>query len=206
MPALRQKYLFANFEQSSANRKYKDDIPKYLHNMPKAVILHCLDRKASSACFCDDDITDTDTAKGIFQVKSFKAHQYTVDFSVPTCSCPDWTQYHYPCKHFFALFRLRPTWNWNALPEAYRTSPRLSLDTQALTNYFSEDSIMRLDEGAQDGDMSMDIHQIQTQGEDDPNQGFLSAKIPMRKVCYLLIQQFHSPSLYLFPFSHSYSL
>ena len=40
LPALRQKYLFANFEQSSVNRRYKDEIPKYLHNKPKAVILH----------------------------------------------------------------------------------------------------------------------------------------------------------------------
>ena len=184
LPALRHKYLFANFEQSSANRRYKDEIPKYLHNKPKAVILHCLDRKASSACFCEDDITDLDTANGIFQVNSSKAqaHQYRVDFSVPTCSCPDWTQYHYPCKHFFAIFRLRPEWDWNALPDTYRTSPRLSLDTEALTAYFSDDCTMRFGEATQDGDMGEDNHTIQVPGEDSTSQDFLSSKIPMRKV------------------------
>ena len=55
LPALRQKNLFANFEQSSVNCRYKDEIPKYLHNKPKAVILHCLDYKASSASFCSND-------------------------------------------------------------------------------------------------------------------------------------------------------
>ena len=186
LPALRQKYLFTNFEQSSANRRYKDDIPKYLHNMPKAVILHCLDRKASSACFCEDDITDLDTAKGIFQVNSSKpqAPHYTLDFSIPTCSCPDWTQHHYPCKHFFAVFRLRPEWDWNTLPETYRTSPRLNLDTDALTTYFSDDYTMRFGETAQDGDMSTGTQTIQLQ-DDSTTQDILSAKIPMRKVCFL---------------------
>ena len=100
LPALRQKYLFANFEQSSVNRRYKDEIPKYLHNKPKAVILHCLDRKASSACLCSDDITDIDATKGIFQVNTTDAHQYTINI-ISSCSCPDWMQHHYPCKHFF---------------------------------------------------------------------------------------------------------
>lgn len=101
LPTLRQKYLFANFEQSSVNRRYKDEIPKYLHNKPKTVILHCLDRKASSARFCSDDITDIDATKGIFQVNSTDAHQYTINFIISSCSCPDWTQHQYPCKHFF---------------------------------------------------------------------------------------------------------
>ena len=56
LPALRQKYLFSNFEQSSANRKYKDSIPNYLHDRPKAVIL---DRKASSSKFEPEDVTTT---------------------------------------------------------------------------------------------------------------------------------------------------
>lgn len=38
LPALRQKYLFANFEQSHLNRKY-DYIPSYLQNRPLEVIL-----------------------------------------------------------------------------------------------------------------------------------------------------------------------
>ena len=139
LPALRQKYLFANFEQSSENRIYKDYIPVYLHNRPREVILHSLDRKASSACFTEDDITVLDNGKGIFEVTSSKK-VYNIDFTAPSCSCPDWIQHHYPCKHFFAIFRYHcPKWDWNALPQEYLTAPRISLDTQALQSYFDAD-------------------------------------------------------------------
>ena len=41
---------------------------------------------------------------------------------------------------FFAIFHHHsPTWDWNALPQAYLSSPRLSLDTQALDQYFNQD-------------------------------------------------------------------
>ena len=139
LPALRQKYLFANFEQSHLNRKYNDYIPSYLQNRPREVILHCLDRKASSARYTSNDITVVDNEMGIFEVANAKGHSYTVKFSVPSCSCPDWTEYHYPCKHFFAIFYHHCAWDWNALPQTYLCSPRLSLDTQALENYFSKD-------------------------------------------------------------------
>ena len=132
LPALRQKYLFANFEQSNENRIYKDYIPTYLYNRPREVVLHSLDRKASSAQFTEDDIEVVDNEKGIFEVTGTSKKVYTVDFTAPSCSCPDWTEHHYPCKHFFAIFRYHfPKWNWNALPQDYLSTPRLSLDTQA---------------------------------------------------------------------------
>lgn len=135
LPALRQKYLFSNFEQSSANRKYKDSIPTYLHNRPKGVILHCLDRKATSSKFEPEDVSTT-ADEGIFEVKSGD-NTYIVNFKCPSCTCPDWIQTNYPCKHFFAVFRIYPTWDWNALPSTYLESPRLSLDKEALDDYFS---------------------------------------------------------------------
>ena len=142
LPALRQKYLFANFEQSHVNRKYNDHIPSYLQNRPREVILHCLDRKASSTRYTNDDITMVDNKTGVFEVANAKGYSYTVDFTTPSCSCPDWTEHHYPCKHFFAIFHHHsPTWDWNALPQAYRSSSRLSLDTQALEQYFKQDDI-----------------------------------------------------------------
>ena len=52
LPPLRHKYSFTNIEQCNANRRYmyKDEIPKYLHNKPKAVILHYLNRSQSIQC------------------------------------------------------------------------------------------------------------------------------------------------------------
>ena len=122
-------------KQSSMNRKYKDCIPEYLHNRPKAVVLHCLDRKASSARFTAADVIITDSSKGVFEVKSGD-NTYEVDFQTPLCTCHDWTLRHYPCKHMFAVFHFYPSWDWNHLPKAYLNSPQLSLDTHALDKYF----------------------------------------------------------------------
>lgn len=133
LPSLRQKYLFSNFEQCSANRKYKDSIPSYLHNRPKELILHCLDRKTNSSKFELEDVHIT--SEGVFKVQSGE-NVYTVDFKTPSCTCPDWIQTNYPCKHFFAVFRNHPSWDWNVLPTSYLESPRLRLDNQAVEEYF----------------------------------------------------------------------
>ena len=135
LPALRQKYLFANFEQSSCNQIYKNHIPVYLYDRPRNVILHCLDRKASSSKYSTEDTENIDSSSGVFSIKSGD-NSYILDFRISLCTCPDWTQTQYPCKHFFAVFRLRhPQWTWNSLPNSYLTSPRLSLDQQSIDNY-----------------------------------------------------------------------
>ena len=75
-----------------------------------------------------DDITPL--GNGDFTVQSFsrRGKHYTVKFSEPKCTCDDWCTHGYPCKHFFAVFRLIPGWDWSALPEQYRTSPRMVVD------------------------------------------------------------------------------
>ena len=118
----------------------------------------------------------------IFQAPGYEANQYTVSFNIPSCSCPDWMQHHYPCKHFFAIFRLHPQWDWNALPQMYLASPRLSLDTDALSTYFSDDFSIKVGEPTQDGDMGMGIHQAHAQEDDSTELDFHSAEIPKRKV------------------------
>ena len=50
---------------------------------------------------------------------------------MPSCSCKDWTRWHIPCKHFFAMFRLRQVWCWDALPQTYTDSAYLSIDKDA---------------------------------------------------------------------------
>ena len=44
------------------------------------------------------------------------------------CTCWDWKSYAYPFKHFFAIFRKFPAWQWNALSALYRNAPFLTLD------------------------------------------------------------------------------
>ena len=107
----------------------------YLHNRPKAVILHCLDRKANSSKFEAEDIIASGIS-GVFEVKSGD-RAYTINFKTPSCSCPDWIQMKYPCKHFFAVFRHHQSWDWYSLPTSYLDSPRLRLDSRAVDEYFS---------------------------------------------------------------------
>ena len=52
----------------------------------------------------------------------------------PSCSCEDWTKYHLPCKHFFAVFHYKKNWTWNQLPENYLNSPRLACDKSVLNS------------------------------------------------------------------------
>ena len=126
LPAFRQKYLFANFEQSSCNRTYKNHIPVYLHNQPRNVILHCFDQKASSSKLSTEDVEDIDSNSGVFTIKSGD-NSYTIGFQSPSCTCPDWTQ----TQTLFGVFHLRhPQWTWNSLPNSYLTSSHLSLDQQ----------------------------------------------------------------------------
>ena len=86
---------------------------------------------------------------------------------------------------FFAIFRLRPQWDWNALPQPYLASPRLSLDTDALNTYFSDDSSIKVCEPTRDEDMGMGNQQVQAQEDDNADLDFHSGKLSMRKVSTL---------------------
>ena len=90
-----------------------------------------------------------------------------------------------PASIFFAIFRLRPQWDWNALPQPYLASPRLSLDTDALNTYFSDDSSINVCEHTRDEDMGMENQQVQAQEDDSADLDFHSGKLPMRKVSTL---------------------
>ena len=123
-------------------RSYHSHIPSYLHDRPRSVIIHCLDRRTNSAKILADNVHDIDSEKGVFEVEKTSGSKHRVDFGksnleqMPSCSCKDWLRHHIPCKHFFAIFTHRPAWQWNNLPQTYLQSAYLSTDTQALHNYF----------------------------------------------------------------------
>ena len=51
---------------------------------------------------------------------------------MPHCECFDWQQTLLPCKHFVAVMTEFDDWNWSRLPDAYRNSPYLTLDRDAV--------------------------------------------------------------------------
>ena len=97
-------------------------------------------RNASSNKFTPSDVCQVSPNCGKFEVKGSKG-KHDVNFgsssSDPHCSCKDWTAYHLPCKHFFAVFQFFSEWGWEKLRSSYLTSPYLSLDNQAMTRYFN---------------------------------------------------------------------
>ena len=50
----------------------------------------------------------------------------------PSCECEAWQRRCLPCKHFFAIFKHFPEWNWEKLPQNYRDSPYQALDYHLL--------------------------------------------------------------------------
>jgi len=82
--------------------------------------------------------------RGIFEVKG-KNKDHTIDFSVPSCTCKDWIAYHIPCKHFFAIFNVQESWNWDRLPQSYLESAYLKIDTDAIASHLNSTGTTPLD-------------------------------------------------------------
>lgn len=114
-----------------------------MHNRPKSVILHCLDRKANSTKILAESIHDIDITRGVFELEKPSGNKHKVDFGygssdqMPSCTCKDWIRHHMPCKHFFAVFVNRTSWPWDKLPEEYLKSAYLSTDNHAIQSYFA---------------------------------------------------------------------
>ena len=143
LPSIKHKYLLQNCQQSSFYRSYKSFTPSYLHDRPRSVILHCLDRRTNSAKFSAESVHEMDEENGVFEVEKTSGDRHTVNFGIlnednmPSCMCKDWVRYHLPCKHFFTVFMHRKDWPWEKLPQVYLNSAYLSTDTQALHSHFS---------------------------------------------------------------------
>ena len=80
LPSIKHKYLLQNYQQSSLYRSYKTFIPPYLHDCPRSVILHCLDRRTNSAKFSAESVHDIDKENGVFEVEKTAGGRHTVNF------------------------------------------------------------------------------------------------------------------------------
>ena len=139
LPDMYQKYLFQNYAMTTAYRPYNDNIPDFLRDRPRKVVLHCMDRVRKSSKFKNEDI-QTEHSDGRFKVASASGKVHKVDFGkergVPSCTCLDWMRFHIPCKHFFAIFSNKTDWSWYSLPPTYLASPLLCTDQEALLGAF----------------------------------------------------------------------
>ena len=72
------------------------------------------------------------------------------------CSCKDWKKWHIPCKHFLAVFRWEPDWDWNQLPLEYRQSAYLSTDNMAIEEYLAAQGVCSTDNPG-NSEFSLDV-------------------------------------------------
>ena len=191
LPEAQQSYVLPNLKTAEWYRRYNDFVPHFLRGRPRSVILHCLDRQSRSNKYHDEDLIDGEK-EGVFIIQRKDGAQYMVDFGrnsqeqMPSCSCKDWTRWHIPCKHFFAVFRLRQAWCWDALPQTYRDSAYLSTDKDATDAYFAQFSTVS--HNAEDTsqpipDLSGEVQT--TPGSESSLQASLQQHIPVKVRWYL---------------------
>ena len=138
LPEMYEKYVTAQFKMTGSYRQYYSWVPDFLHNRPRTVIAHSLQRiqNCEKEKYKESDIQMLSEENGQFAVKSKSGRVCTLQFGncsvPPSCSCEDWTKYHLPCKHFFAVFCFKAEWTWDRLPKNYLNSPRLSCDIDVL--------------------------------------------------------------------------
>lgn len=101
-----------------------------LHGRPPSFVEHFKRRLSSGSQVKKANVGML--ADGIFEVKSLsiKAVYHMVDFgqkSFPSCTCEDWKRLHLPCKHFCAVFKYFPGWQWTHLRENYKHAPYFQL-------------------------------------------------------------------------------
>ncbi len=183
LPDAHQKYVCLNYMQSSQYRSYKSSVPEYLRDRPKTTILHCLERKSKALKYVTDDIKVVDSKQGIFTIEGSKNKKHTINFGIenedgmPSCTCPDWQQWHIPCKHFFAEFNLQSGWAWSNLHPKYLNSPYLCTDSHVLHDYFHNTAS---NESLNTDSLNSSTDSLpSTNGSHNPIQ----TELPKRKVC-----------------------
>ena len=163
-------------KQSAQYRSYKSFIPDFLHGRPRSVIFHSLERRSKSLKYTQEDVSTVDD-EGTFTVKGSNDKAHTVSFGsksgnpTPSCTCRDWVEWHIPCKHFWAIFRFFPNWNWEKLPDSYKASAYLSTDTGALDTFFNDSP----------SDIDSQLH---NDSLSDDNSKYAQDEIPKQQVCY----------------------
>ena len=93
---------------SSFYRKYNQNIPQFLVNRLRHLVVHCMERWEVAKNIPKGHITIIDDVTGEFKEKSQleQTVRYNLQFgdpsSMPKCECPDWLQTFLPCKHFLS--------------------------------------------------------------------------------------------------------
>ena len=130
-----------NVKYSQGYCKYNSEIPSFLVNRPRILVLHCIERIFAAKDIKSQHIeyTDISKSKETFKIKSQSQDSswYLWSFgdseTMCGCGCPDWQKWWLLCKHFIAIFNTYPAWLWENLSSLYLNSPFFSLDEDLIT-------------------------------------------------------------------------
>lgn len=131
LPDKHARYIEKNACRHSLYKKYNNDVPRYLWNRPKQVVTHCRASITKAEDIPREDVTMASERKFFIKSQTEKGH-YELTFGdnpePPVYQCLSWQRSRLPCKHFFAVFRYYPNWQWDQLSPSYINGPRLTLD------------------------------------------------------------------------------
>lgn len=128
-----------NVKYSQGYRKYKSEIPSFLVNRPRILVLHCLERIFAAKDIKSQHIECIDISTGTFKIKSQSqdGSRYLLSFgdseTMCRCGCPDWQKWWLPRKHFVAIFNTYPVWQWENFLSLYLKSPFFSFGEELIT-------------------------------------------------------------------------
>ena len=160
---------------SSQYRKYSKEVPSYLINRPKSLVVHCLEKISAAKAVDSSGIVMRD--HGSFSIVSSTDTKMTYNLSfgdddkMPHCDCFSWKKSSFPCKHFFAVFQKFPQWNWSCLSKLYIDSPYLTLDDKIVfhpTDIVDESVDVQPVGGLSDVEMGDDDTDEEVNPENDP--------------------------------------
>ncbi|KAL3193842.1 hypothetical protein MRX96_000130 [Rhipicephalus microplus] len=127
LPDKEAKFHEAARRQSLAYRQYSENVPAYLHNRPHGIVKHMLRWLVNAEEYTPTDMEEL-LVEGVFTVHSERSDDlYTVDFTKPSCTCPDFRKHKYPCKHFCVVFKYSDRWGFSSLPQSYLNRPQITL-------------------------------------------------------------------------------
>ncbi|XP_053405313.1 uncharacterized protein LOC123553026 [Mercenaria mercenaria] len=138
---------YVQYNVKSVYKKYASEVPRFLHCKPKLLVDHCLDRLPTS------DHPAVSSAEEVgqkrFKVTSYDSGRvYEVDLSqaLPRCSCKDWFNTHWPCKHMLHVMMNIPGHDWHTLSNEFVNAPHMCCDIDIFENNEVADHVSVLDD------------------------------------------------------------
>ena len=108
-------------------KQYTEAVPTFLRDKPKQFVEHCLKRLD---CSIDSSSMTFQSAEECTVTSPDSGIVYTVTFidKVPKCSCPDFENTHWPCKHVLNIIQSFPEYTWEQLKTRYTEQPQFTID------------------------------------------------------------------------------